>query len=66
LAVFSVKRQKPRILETIETAKGARLGMVDPKTGKVYLPTAKFGPPATAGGWPTVLPGSFEILVVGR
>lgn len=66
LAVIAVKGRTATILQTIKTAKGARLGMVDTKTGKVYLPTAKFGPPATAGGWPTVLPGSFEILVVGK
>lgn len=66
LAVIAVEGQTARIVETIKTAKGARLGMVDTKTGKVYLPTAKFGPPVTVGGWPTVVPGSFEILVVGR
>ena len=66
LAVISVKGRTAKILKTIKTAKGARLGMVDAKTGKVYLPTAKFGPPATTGGWPTVIPGSFEVLVVGR
>ena len=66
LAVISVRSRTARLIETIQTAKGARLGMVDAKTGKVYLPTAKFGPPATTGGWPTVIPGSFEVLVVGR
>ena len=66
LTVISVKGRTAKIIETVITAKGARLGMVDSKTGNVYLPTAKFGPPATPGGWPTVIPGSFEILVVGR
>ena len=66
LAVIAVEGQTARVVETLKTAKGARLGMVDTKTGKVYLPIAKFGPPKTVGGWPTVLPGSFEILVVGR
>lgn len=66
LAVIKVNGQNARIVETIKTAKGARLGMVDDKTGKVYLPSAKFGPPATVGGWPAVIPGSFEIFVVGR
>lgn len=66
LAVIAVRGRTAKILERIKTAKGARLGMVDTKTGKVYLPTANFGPPATAGGWPTVVPGSFEILVIGR
>ena len=66
LAVISLKGRTARIVETIMTAKGARLGMVDTKTGKVYLPIAKFGPPATGGAWPSIIPGSFEILVVGR
>ena len=66
LTVISVKGRTAVILETIKTAKGARLGMVDTKTGKVYLPAAKFGPPATPGGWPTVVPGSFEIIVISR
>ena len=66
LAIIEVQGQTARIVKTLKTAEGARLGMVDTKTGKVYLPTAKFGPPETAGGWPAVIPGSFEILVVGR
>lgn len=66
LAVIKVTCQTAKIVETIDTAKNARLGMVDPKTGKVYLPAAKFGPPAKAGEWPKVVPGFFEILVVGK
>ena len=66
MAVIAVEGQTVRVAEALKTAKGARLGMVDTKTGKVYLPIAKFGPPKTVGGWQTVLPGSFEILVVGR
>ncbi len=66
LTVIAVEGQTARIVETLPTAKGARLGMVDPRTGKVYLPSARFAPPAAAGGWPTVVPGSFEILVVGQ
>ena len=55
----------PRVLQTVATAKGARLGGVDPKTGHVYLPVAKYRTPATAGGRPPMVPGSFEILEVG-
>lgn len=65
LSVIAVEGQTARIVETIDTARGARLGMVDTRTGKIYLPAAKYGPPATAGGKPTVIPGSFEIIVVG-
>ena len=66
LSVIKVTGQTAAIVDTIKTAKSARLGMVDPKTGKVYLPAAKFGPPAKAGEWPKAVPGSFEILVVGK
>lgn len=48
----------------VTTERGARTGALDPSTGTIYLPTAKFGPPATAGGRPMILPGSFHILVV--
>ena len=66
LSVIAVTGQTARIVETVETAKGARLGMVDTKTGKVYLPSAKYSPPTAAGGRPAMVPGSFEIIIVGR
>ena len=52
------------LVQAVKTELGARTGAVDPKTGRVYLPTAKydlahFGP----GRFPTV-PGTFEILIV--
>lgn len=66
LSVIAVLGQTARIVETVETAKGARLGMVDTKTGRVYLPSVKYSPPTAVGSRPTMVPGSFEILVVGR
>jgi len=39
---------------------------LDERTGRVYLPTAQFGPPATPGGRPSRLPGTFQVLVVGK
>ena len=66
LSVIAINGQTARIVETVETAKGVRLGMVDTKTGKVYLPSARYGPSPTAGGRPTMVPGSFEILVVAK
>ena len=48
----------------VTTEPGARTGALDPSTGTIYLPTAKYGPPATIGARPTMLPGSFHILVV--
>jgi len=52
------------VIQTVKTELGARTGAVDPKTGKVYLPTAKYGAPATPGGRPLSLPGTFHIVVV--
>ncbi len=45
---------------------GARTGAVDPKTGRVYLPTAQFELPATPGKRPAPKPGTFEVLVLDR
>lgn len=51
------------IVQTLQTQVGAKAGAVDPKTGRLYLPTARYAIPA-AGGRPVAQPGSFEILVV--
>jgi DNA-binding beta-propeller fold protein YncE len=64
LAVIDVSGAVPRKVATVQTEVGARTGAVDPATGTVYLPTAKFGPPPAAGGRPAILPGSVELLVV--
>lgn len=51
------------VIQTVPTQVGARTGALDPKTGRLYLPTAKFQP-AVGGGRPTMVAGSFEVLVV--
>jgi hypothetical protein len=48
----------------VKTEVGARTGALDPKTGKLYLPTASYGAPVTPGGRPLSLPGTFHIVVV--
>jgi DNA-binding beta-propeller fold protein YncE len=52
------------VVQTVATPRGTRLGAVDGTSGRVYLPAAKFGPPVAPSPYPSVLPGSFEILVV--
>jgi DNA-binding beta-propeller fold protein YncE len=52
------------LVQTLPTQIGTRLGAVDIESGRVYLPSAKFGPPKPPIPYPTVLPGSFKILVV--
>jgi hypothetical protein len=40
------------------------LGAVDIGSGRLYLPSAKFGPPKPPIPYPAVVPGTFEFLVV--
>jgi YVTN family beta-propeller protein len=53
--------------DTVETERGARTITVDPKSHRVYLLAAEFGPlPEGKKGRPPVLPDSFHVVVVGR
>jgi hypothetical protein len=65
LSVISVKDRKATIVETVATQRGARTIAEDPRTGRVYLPSAEYAAAAQPGGRPTVVPGSFNVLVVG-
>jgi YVTN family beta-propeller protein len=65
LTVIETRGRLPRAIARIRTQTSARTGTVDVGTGKVYLPAARFGPPAAPGQRPKMVPGSFEILVVG-
>ena len=51
------------LVQTLRTQKGTRLGAVDIDSGRIYLPSAKFGPPKPPIPYPAVLPGTFEFLV---
>jgi len=62
LDVIAVKSAKDvAVVQTVKTQPGARTGTVDPRTGKLYLPSAIY---TLAGGQPKVTPGTFQILVV--
>lgn len=59
------------VIQTLKTKRGARTMAFDQSTGKIYLVTADFGPrPAATAAQPhprpSVVPGSFEILVLSR
>lgn len=59
------------IAEIVKTARGARTMTLDEKTHKLYLPTASFGPApqATASAphpRPSILPGTFKVLVLTK
>ncbi|WP_035349066.1 YncE family protein [Edaphobacter aggregans] len=71
LTVIDANKQGFPRLQSVPTARGARTMALDTSTGKIYLSTAKFGPaPAPTAAVPhprpSVLPDSFEILVVTR
>ena len=57
------KDGKYAVAENVPTQRGARTMAVDPKSHRVFLPTAELGPPAQGQRWPSVKPGSFVILV---
>ena len=63
LAVIDTAGPLPRKIATVQTQVGARTGTVDPTTGTVYLPAARYAP-APAGSRPAIVPGSVELLVV--
>jgi YVTN family beta-propeller protein len=71
LSVINTSGNSYPTVQTLKTAKGARTMALDARTGRVYLVTAEFGPTpaATAAAphpRPTVLPGTFTVLVVER
>jgi len=66
LTVIDFSGEKPSVLEVVTTKAGARTGAVDPATGLVYLPTVELGPPEKPGGRPSLVPDTFQVLVVGK
>jgi YVTN family beta-propeller protein len=59
------------VLENVATRRGARTMALDPKTHRVFLVTAEFGPPPAPTPErprprPSVVPGSFTLLILGR
>jgi len=55
-----------RVVQVLATQVGTRTGALDPRTGRIYLPTSKLIPPKKAGDYPTPVAGTFEVLVVAR
>jgi DNA-binding beta-propeller fold protein YncE len=64
MTVVSTKDGK--VVDTIPTALGARTIAIDPKTHRLYLPTAKFAPPEKPGDRPKMVPGTFEVIELGE
>ncbi len=62
---------KWEVVENATTKPGARTLAIDEKTHKLYLPTAQLGPaaastPQSPKPKPTIVPGTFEVLVLSR
>jgi YVTN family beta-propeller protein len=69
--VREVSPDKYEVTQTLETARSARTIAIDPRTHNVYLVAAQFGPtpsPTTEQPRPrpAMVPGTFEVLMVGR
>jgi YVTN family beta-propeller protein len=56
---------KLSVVQTLQTQRGARTIALDPKTHRIYLPTADFGPPASPNGRPSIVPNTMRLLVYG-
>lgn len=54
------------IAENLATKKGARTMAVDQITHLVYLPFGEFGPKKPGSFRPSVIPGTFQVLVIGQ
>jgi DNA-binding beta-propeller fold protein YncE len=62
---------KYAVAQTVSTQRGARTMAIDEKTHTIFLATAQFGPPPSPTAEnprprPSLVPGSFTVLVVSR
>jgi YVTN family beta-propeller protein len=58
------------VVQTLKTQRGARTIALDPKTHRIFLPTAEFGPmpspsPGEKPGRPPIVPNTCKLLVYG-
>lgn len=65
LSIVKVSKGSAVIVDTVPTEVGARTIALDPRSGRVYLPSAGFVP-SSGGGRPHMVPGTFHVLVVGK
>lgn len=55
------------VAETVKTPTGSRNMGLDAANHRIFVPSAKFGPPPASGrGRPPVLPGTFALLIIER
>src|SRR5947208_2138304 len=63
-----VTSEKLRVIQTLKTERGARTMALDPKTHRIYLPSAKFEPapspsPGMSPARPRIVPNTPKLLV---
>ena len=69
MSVFNEKSaDKMETVATVTTKRGARTITIDAQTHWIYLPTADFEnpDPKTPNARPKMIPGTFQVLVVGK
>jgi DNA-binding beta-propeller fold protein YncE len=71
LTILSERSAKFQLHQDLHTVKGARTLAVDVRTGRIFLPIAQFKPVSPGEKQqghvrPTVIPGTFEVLVIGK
>ncbi len=71
LTVVDTSKSGFPVVEQLPTARSARTMALDTETGRIYLSSAEFGPrpaatPENPRPRPSIVPGSFTILVVSR
>ena len=69
--VHQASSDKYQLAETVKTKPGAKTMALDLKTHRLFLSVADYGPPPTPTQErphprPSIVPGSFKILVLGR
>jgi YVTN family beta-propeller protein len=67
--VQEVSANEYKLVETVATKRGARTITIDPKTHRIYLPTADYEPLASdapKNTRPKMVPGSFQVLVLEK
>jgi DNA-binding beta-propeller fold protein YncE len=57
---------KYSVVENVATKKSARTMALDSKTHNIFLPAAELIPPADGQKWPSVKPGTLELLLLSK
>ncbi len=64
--VRQIAKDEYAVSQKVKTELGARTMALDPKTHKVYLSSAELGPKPAGSKYPSVVPGTFKVLVLQR